>query len=56
MIGAAVGGVAGAIWADNDRDGRADGYYQNGQYYQGQPSGTLPAPAYSAPMSTGERG
>ena len=35
MIGAAVGGLAGAIWADNDRDGRADGYVHNGQYYQG---------------------
>lgn len=56
VIGAAVGGVAGAIWADNDRDGRADGYYQNGQYYAGQPTGTMPAPAYRAPMSTGERG
>ena len=57
VIGAAVGGVAGAIWADNDRDGRADGYYQNGQYYQGQPSGTMPATNYNnAPVSRGERG
>ncbi len=57
VIGAAVGGVAGAIWADNDRDGRADGYYQNGQYYQGQPSGAMPAPTYNnAPVSRGERG
>ena len=40
VIGAAVGGVAGAIWADNDRDGRADGYYQNGQYYAGAPTTT----------------
>jgi len=60
VIGAAVGGVAGAVWADNDKDGRADGYYQNGQYYPGQPSGsTMPAPepTYTAPpASSGERG
>jgi hypothetical protein len=61
VIGAAVGGVAGAVWADNDKDGRADGYYQNGQYYAGQPSGAMPAPApmdmpAPAPMPSGERG
>ncbi len=57
VIGAAVGGVAGAIWADNDRDGRADGYVQNGQYYQGAPSGsTMPAPMYNTPVGSGERG
>ncbi len=56
VIGAAVGGVAGAIWADNDRDGRADGYVQNGQYYQGAPSGTTPAPMYNTPVGRGERG
>lgn len=55
VIGAAVGGVAGAIWADNDRDGRADGYMYNGQYYPGAPTTTTPAPTYTAPMS-GERG
>ena len=59
VIGAAVGGVAGAIWADNDRDGRADGYYQNGQYYAGQPTGAAPATDYApapAPVASGERG
>ena len=56
VIGAAVGGVAGAIWADNDRDGRADGYMHNGQYYQGQPTGAAPAPMYNAPVGSGERG
>ena len=59
VIGAAVGGVAGAIWADNDRDGRADGYYHNGQYYAGQPTGTMPAPTpvyEPAPVASGERG
>ena len=56
-IGAAVGGVAGAVWADNDRDGRADGYYQNGQYYPGAPSNAMPAPAPApAPAYSGERG
>ena len=55
VIGAAVGGVAGAIWADNDRDGRADGYYQNGQYYQGAPTTTGPTYA-PAPSASGERG
>jgi uncharacterized membrane protein len=38
-IGAAIGGLAGAVWHDQDRDGRADGYYRNGQYYQGPPPG-----------------
>ena len=55
VIGAAVGGLAGAVWADNDRDGRADGYVYNGQYYQGTPAGYAPAPA-PAPGPTGERG
>jgi len=38
-IGAAVGGIAGAVWADRDNDGRADGYYRDGTYYAGAPSG-----------------
>ena len=54
VIGAAVGGLAGAIWADNDRDGRADGYVYNGQYYQGTPSGY--APTTAPPPMSGERG
>lgn len=56
VIGAAVGGLAGAIWADNDRDGRADGYMHNGQYYQGAPNNTTPAPVYTTPAGSGERG
>ena len=56
VIGAAVGGVAGAIWADRDNDGRVDGYVQNGQYYAGAPSTTAPAPVYTAPVRSGERG
>lgn len=36
-IGAAAGGLAGAVWADRNRDGRADGYVYQNQYYQGTP-------------------
>ena len=56
LVGAAVGGLAGAIWADRDNDGRADGYYQNGTYYEGTPP---PPPAYAPPpppRRAGERG
>ena len=56
VIGAAVGGLAGAIWADNDRDGRADGYMYNGQYYQGAPTSTPPADSMAPPAGSGERG
>jgi len=56
LIGAAVGGLAGAIWADRDNDGRADGYYYNGQYYEGRPPAPPPPPVYQAPVSSGERG
>jgi hypothetical protein len=38
-VGAGIGGLAGAVWADQNNDGQADGYVQNGQYYQGAPSG-----------------
>jgi hypothetical protein len=38
VIGAAAGGLAGAVWADRDRDGRADGYVYQNQYYEGDPS------------------
>src|SRR5690349_13575809 len=38
VIGAAAGGLAGAVWADRDRDGRADGYVYQNQYYQGTPA------------------
>jgi uncharacterized membrane protein len=67
VIGAAVGGLAGAIWADRDKDGRADGYVKEGQYYEGEyvapatPAYTAPAPAYYPPpppvrRRSGERG
>ncbi len=56
VIGAAVGGLAGAIWADNDRDGRADGYMYNGQYYQGAPTSAPPPYTAPPPMGAGERG
>jgi phage tail tape-measure protein len=38
-----VGGLAGAVWADNDRNGQVDGYNQNGQYTAGAPAGYDPA-------------
>ena len=41
-VGAAIGGLSGAVWADRDNDGYAEGYVQNGQYYQGQPQGYDP--------------
>ena len=61
--GAAVGGLAGAVWADRNNDGVVDGYVYNGQYYAGAPAGytgtavpaPMPAPA-PAPMRSGERG
>ena len=58
VIGAAVGGIAGAIWADQNNDGRVDGYVYNGQYYTGAPTGgsMAPAPTYTSPARSGERG
>jgi hypothetical protein len=58
VIGAAVGGLAGAVWTDRNNDGRVDGYMYNGQYYEGGPQSTAPAPAYTAPPvgNAGERG
>ncbi len=58
LVGAAVGGIAGAVWADRDQDGRADGYYYNGQYYEGRPPAPPPPPP-AAPVYQrlpGERG
>ena len=57
-IGAAVGGLAGAIWADRNNDGVVDGYVYNGQYYTGAPSATpvAPVPMAPAPVRSGERG
>jgi hypothetical protein len=59
-LGAAVGGLAGAIWADQNNDGVVDGYVYNGQYYAGAPATTpppmAPAPTYAPPTRSGERG
>lgn len=52
VIGAAVGGLAGAVWADSNNDGCVDGYISNGQYYPGGP----PAAPASGTSYTGERG
>jgi hypothetical protein len=37
VVGAAVPGLEGAVWADRDNDGVVDGYVYKGQYYQGAP-------------------
>jgi hypothetical protein len=63
-VGARVGGVSGAVWADLNNDGVVDGYVANGQYYPGVPAGYTgepappPAPAFvpPPPASVGERG
>jgi len=38
-IGAAIGGVPGAVWADRNGDGRVDGYITAGRYFAGSPAG-----------------
>lgn len=38
ILGAAVGGLPGAVWADRNNDGVVDGYVYNGQYYAGAPT------------------
>jgi hypothetical protein len=53
VIGAAVGGLAGAVWADRNGDGRADGYVYNGQYYEGEPGGYQSASATRCPSTLG---
>jgi len=58
IVGAPVRGLAGAIWADRDRDGVVDGYVYNGHYYPGAPPMADPAPKYPAPPHPppGQRG
>ena len=53
VIGAAVGGIAGAVWADRNNDGRADGYMHNGMYHEGRPDGNYQGASaqYSQPRS-----
>ena len=59
-----MGGLAGAVYADRNNDGQADGYYRGGQYYEGAPTQDAyntppPAPYYPpAPpvRRSGERG
>ena len=54
LIGAAVGGLAGAVWADSNNDGCIDGYIRNGQYYSGAP--VVQPTSSGSPAYTGERG
>ena len=58
IAGAVVSGRSGAIWADQDHDGRVDGYTYNGQYYVGAPATvSVPMPPINQPTNrTGERG
>jgi hypothetical protein len=51
IIGGAVSGVSGAIWADQNNDGCVDGYVREGRYYSGAPMVQPAAHKY-----TGERG
>lgn len=55
VIGAAVGGIGGAIWADADNDGCVDGYYREGQYYRGEPMVSQPV-VQPVGYRRGERG
>lgn len=54
LIGAAVGGLAGAIWADSNNDGCVDGYTREGRYYEGAPYQEAPQP--TGGYRSGERG
>lgn len=51
MVGGTVPGLPGAVWADANNDGCADGYVREGLYYSGAPV-IQPLPA----SYTGERG
>jgi hypothetical protein len=53
VLGAPAEGMMGAVWADRDNDGYADGYYYGGRYYEGRPP-YQPMPP--APVRQGERG
>lgn len=53
VIGAAAGGLAGAVWADRNGDGRADGYVYQGQYYEGDPANYQQAAATRCPSVGG---
>ncbi|HJP69478.1 MAG TPA: hypothetical protein VJ846_11295 [Sphingomicrobium sp.] len=71
IVGSAVRGEAGAVWADLNNDGVADGYVEDGRYFPGVPPGFTggavsrtvpPPPAAPSPFSpppvirSGQRG
>jgi hypothetical protein len=57
LIGAAVGGVGGAVWADANNDGCVDGYVREGRYYEGAPSSYTSEPVVQpTTYRRGERG
>ncbi len=53
LVGAAIGGLSNAVWADQNNDGAVDGYVQNGSYYPGTPPGYDPALRLVAPGAAG---
>lgn len=64
VVGRAVSGLPGAVWADVNNDGVADGYVEDGRYFPGAPpadagSAALPPPPPPVPpplIRSGERG
>jgi len=43
VVGSAIAGLPGGVWADRNNDGYVDGYVYNGEYYRGAPSSLSPA-------------
>ena len=50
VLGAPAEGMLGAVWADRDNDGYADGYYYGGRYYR------RPAALSAVPRGAGAPG
>lgn len=63
IVGSPVRGEPGAVWADLNNDGVADGYVEHGRYFPGVPPGftagsdSIPVPFAPPPVTrSGERG